>query len=717
MCVESHEYGMFKANVPENTMRVEYHYSPLEDHMRTTPIRLSLAIATAGMLTLAACGGGGSGSTSTSSTPTITGVAATGAAMANANVTITNSAGNSPCTESSITTSALGSYTCTLKSGETAPFFVVVTDPTGNSAPLVSVATTTPTAGTPLTVNATPLTTAIVAQLSSDGNALTLVNSHTINSADLETVKTRVVTQLAQVLTSVGAGSGYDPFTTSITAATSSSTGNTADLVLDVVKVVTDPSTGKLALSTISDPTPIVLASTSSAGSPVATPDTGLSSLSQGAQIAAKAFEACFALPSTSRVLAKDDTIVSKDGGPKVTSVATACENMAADTQNAANFAFKHNGYASGQFFYGMLTSAAMDGAKFSVPEIMAFYPRDNTASSTEPAYYDRAVVNIKFIDGSGNPGNKITVAAKIPGTSSSTRDTEWWLVGNQHAADVSIQTTVRRVEQLKSGSGPFTTGVTSTFQSGIVINVNTAGPGSVDGSGNQLNFVRVSGPGLPGNGAANTGLVYTYNTLSGASYMDLYSKTGALTGGLACGYSNGSNCPNFWLARTTGINSTLGTNPTGQLWAQGSDGVDTSQFKKGAKYKFELFYGTNTTTADVTIHKTLLVDLIQPANAINLPWNTLGAQSQAGLVDGLTEQIGITVDWIQNTAAQQIGGVQIWKQNNSYSGTTAVAKGLTSVNVPKVPVPATSTTAGRIFLFSYRMTDGSSKTMTYAFN
>ena len=684
--------------------------------MLITPTRLSLAIAAAGLLTLAACGGGGGGS-SASNTPTITGVAATGAALANASVAITNSAGSSPCVETSITTSALGSYTCTLKNGETAPFFVVVTDPTGNAAPLVSVATTTPAAGTPLTVNATPLTTAIVAQLSSDGNALTLVNSHTINSADLETVKTRVVTQLAQVLTAVGAGSGYDPFTTSITAATSSSTGNTADLVLDVVKVVTDPSTGKLALSTISDPTPIVLATTSAAGSAVATPDTGLSSLSRGAQIAAKAFEACFALPSSSRVLAKDDTILAKDGGPKVTSVASACEDMAADASNTAGFDFKHNGYASGQFFYGMLTSASMDGAKFSVPEIMAFYPRDNTAASNDPAYYDRAVINIKFIDKDGNPGNKITVAAKIPGTSSSTRDTEWWLVGNQHSADISIQTTVRRAEQRKAGSGPFTTGITSTFQSGLVINVNTAGPGAFDGSSNRLNFVRVSGPGLPGNGAANTGLVYTYNALSGANYMDLYAKNGALTGGLACGYSNGSNCPNFWLARTTGINSTLGSNPTGQLWAQGSDNVDTSQFKKGAKYKFELFYGTNTATADATIHKTLLVDLIQPTNAINLPWNTLGAQSQAGLADGLSQQTGITVDWIQNTAAQQIGGVQIWKQNNSYSGTTSVAKGLTSVSVPNVPVPATSTTAGRIFLFSYRMTDGSGKTMTYAYN
>lgn len=682
--------------------------------MQFSLTKLNLACATAGLLTLAACGGGGGGNASTSQT--LSGTAATGAALANAPVTVTNSAGNSPCAESSITTSSLGSYTCTLKSGEAAPFFVVITDPTGNTAPLVSVATTTPAAGTPLTVNATPLTTAIVAQLSSDGSALTLVNAHTINTADLDTVKTRVVAQLASVLTSIGADAGYDPFTTSITAATSANTGNTADMVLDVVKIVTDPATGKTALSTISDPTPIVLATPTTTGSTVATPDTGLSSLSQGVQIAAKALDACFAVPSTSRVLAKDDTIAAKDGGPKVTNVASACENMAADSLNGAGFDFKHNGYASGQYFYGMLTNPSMDGAKFSVPEIMAFYPRNNTAASSDPAYYDRAVVNIKFIDKDGNPGNKITVAAKIPGTSTTTRNTEWWLVGNQHAADISIQTTVRRSEQLKAGSGPFSTGLTSRFQSGIVVTVNTNGPGAFDGSNSRLNFVRVSGPGLPGNGAANTGLVYKYNAASSANYMDLFSKTGSLVTGSTCG-SGGSNCPNFWLARTSGLNSVLDTNPSGLLWAQGSDGVDATLFKKGAKYKFELFYGANTTTADVTLQKTLLVDLTQPTNAINLPWNTLASQSQAALVDGLAAQTGLSVDWTQNISAQQIGGVQIWQQNGSYSGTTSVAKGLTSINVPNVAVPATSSSSGRIILFSYRMTDGSSKTMTYAYN
>jgi hypothetical protein len=171
-------------------------------------------------------------------------------------------------------------------------------DPTGNTAPLVSVETTTPAAGKSLTVNATPLTTAILAQLASDGNALTLVSGKTVDAATLKKVIDNVLAQLANVLTAIGAPAGYNPFTTSITAATASGTGNTADMVLDVVKVVTDPATGKLALSTVDNPTPFVLATATTAGPAMPTPAAGVSTLSQAAQIAAKAFTACFALPT-----------------------------------------------------------------------------------------------------------------------------------------------------------------------------------------------------------------------------------------------------------------------------------------------------------------------------------------------------------------------------------------------------------------------------------
>ena len=189
---------------------------------------------------LTSCGGGG-GSTDTTNKTTqtpantviqIVGTAATGAALTFANVEITSTDGASPCVETDMKTDGLGAYKCTMKDGKTAPFFIVVTDPAGNTAPLVSIATVTPTAGTPLTVNATPLTTAIVGQLNG-GDALSVVSDKTKYSADkLNAIKANVLAQINATLTSIGAPTDYDPFTTSITAATAGQTGNTADQVL-----------------------------------------------------------------------------------------------------------------------------------------------------------------------------------------------------------------------------------------------------------------------------------------------------------------------------------------------------------------------------------------------------------------------------------------------------------------------------------------------------
>ncbi len=448
--------------------------------MRFTPIALSVAV-----LALSACGGGdGGGGDSSSSkaqidtpaTPSavLSGTAATGSALANANVAITDGGGNAACQESTITTTALGSYTCTLKAGETAPFFVVVTDPTGNTPALVSVATTTPAAGASLTVNATPLTTAIVAQLSADGNAMSVVNSKQVDAATLQQVVSNVLAQLSQVLSAIGAPADYNPFSTSIVAATASGVGNTADQVLDIVKVVTNPATGKLALTTVDNPTPVDMATASSSGTQLDKPAAGVASLPQAAQLMAKALNACFAIPTSQRVLARDTSVAAANGGPEVTSAAAACQDIAADSSNAAGVDFLHNGYSSAQFFYSLLTSDTMTGAQFSMPELMAFYP------GTSPSDPDRAVLNIRYLDADGNAGNVITVARNIDNTSSTARPTNWWLVGNQHPADVSIRLQVRRVEQLNP-SFSLTDNRMSTFQTGIQVNANARGPGSVN--------------------------------------------------------------------------------------------------------------------------------------------------------------------------------------------------------------------------------------------
>lgn len=692
------------------------------------------AIALAAVTLVAGCGGGSDGaasggtSTATPAAATLTGTAATGSALANANVVVTDSTGNSPCVETAITTSALGTYTCTLKSGETAPFFVVVTDPTGNTAPLVSVTTTTPPAGTPLTLNATPLTTAILAQLASDGNPLTLVNAKTVDANALKAVTANVVAQLSSVLSAIGAPANYDPFATSISAATASGVGNTADQILDVVTVSKDPATGQLRLGTV-DGTPVPLATATSGGSALPAPAANVSSLPQGAQALANALTACFALPASQRVLGTDFTVPATQGGPKVTSMAPACQNIASDTSNAGGIAFLHNGYAFGQLFLGYLMSDSMTGAKFSVPEVMAFYPAGSPSSPT----YDTAILNTKFVDASGNPGNIIVLVRYIASGTSAAHPSNWWVVGNQQPVEVSDRLQVRRVEQVNPNFAGTSANSNSYshFQTGIQFWINAKGPGSVNNNG-SLSFARVTGPGLP-----TSGLVYIAPTGDSNEptqvYMDVSNKFGTVPATTRC--SNGGtatyNCPNFWFARTVGLTGSAATtlaaprsdfsNP---VWAQASDSLDPNPVVKNARYQIELFYGSQT-TPDRVYHKTLLTDLVQATQAVNLPWNTAGSQTLADLNPSNSATNGalssLTVDWAQNPSAQQIGSAAVTVDTKgTYSASTNVARGATSavIGLPNSQqVPALTSSGTRSVLFNYRMLDNSLKSMVYTYN
>ncbi len=329
--------------------------------------------------------------------------------------------------------------------------------------------------------------------------------------------------------------------------------------------------------------------------------------------------------------------------------------------------------------------------------------------------------MNIRYIDNVGNPGNVITLAANIPATATTSRPSTWWLVGNQQPVDVTVRLNVRRIEQLNPANTNTSNNHFSAFQTGIHFSVNAAGPGSVNG-GVALTLARISGPGLPGNG-----LVYKTSVSSAHPYLDLFNKTGSLTTGSQCGNGVTFNCPNLWVSRTAGITgtgaTTLATNPSNIAWAQPADSVDPTKLVKGAKYKVELFYGTST-TATYTFHKTLLSDLIQATQAVNLPWNTLGPQSLAAL-DPAGSLAGaqvntLPVDWVQNPAAQQIGGVSaiVNTTNGSFGPTRSVPKGATSAILDNVTVPAFSpSSASRTLLFGHRMLDSSNKSAVYSYN
>ena len=690
----------------------------------------NFSMGAAALALLAACGGGGGGSStaggttsSTASSAQLSGTAATGSALANALVTVSDTAGNSPCVEASITTSGLGTFTCTLKAGETAPFFIVVTDPSGNAAPLVSIATSTPAAGTPLQVNATPLTTAIVAQLNG-GDALGVVNNKTLyTAAAFAAVKANVVAQIQSIVTTIDPTlTNYDPFTTSITAATPGNTGNTADQVLDVIKI-TRTASGAPALATISDPTPVAIATAATTGSSVPAPSTSVADLSHAAQIMAQAFTACYALPVSQRV--------TLDANQTITAVSATCQATVTQAGTPAGAPdFKGNGYPFALSFYNQLTSNLMTGAVFSVPEIMAFYPLDNSHAR------DRAVLNFRYLDNQGNPGNFTTVAQNFPGSSTVARASNWWLTGNQWNYDLAIKTNVRRVQDLN-------TAYASHFQNGLDIYINGAdGTGGSNAPNSSLyDSVKVSGPGLP-----TLGLWYARSSVSGQfSISTLRTATAPSLSALQASFVCGA-CSTFWMSRTSGISGApalaLAANPTTapstSQWAAGTDGSYNgsanlaSRPSKGFVYTFDLYKNG---VAVATETRTLLTDLVPATQAVNLPWNGIGSNTGNALDIANTtlngQRTSLALDWTQNPSAEQIKSVWVSQTDGGYDNATKIVQGATSVIA--TPYTSTGTTtftalAGTVSLnaapysgfreigFGYRMLDGSTKSAVYTY-
>ena len=688
----------------------------------------------AAAVVLAACGGGGGDSSSTPppvvvADPVIQGTAAVGSALANAQVSIVDGTGASACQEASIVTNGTGSFTCTLKAGKVAPFFVSVVDPAGIVPPLVSVATQTPAAGASLVVNATPLTTAIVAQQAADGNALTVFNAHVVNAAALAQATSNVVAQLQSVLASINAPAGYSPFSTSITAASTAGAGNTADLVLEVVKVGSDIA-GNTTLSTSDNPAGVLMATATQIGTalPAANPST--TSLATAMQALARSFEQCFALPTAQRVLATDTTIPAAQGGAKVTQLAAACASL-------TDPAFLQNGFSAGQNYYGILTSDSMTNARFSVPQVMQFLAKANNDVG-----FDAAVVNIRYVDGAGIAGNTITLAVDR-GTSTPTAN--WVLYGNQQPVNVVARATIRQQQQQADVTvAPFnTTASFATYQTGLEFFVSKDGPGSTG-----LTTARVRGPGLPTAGVILNRPIASSE--SQQSWLNIADKFGGDPALVATQKTN-CNCDVFWLQRTQGITGAAATairnNPNGGngnnsqfvYWAHPLDygaalGTPSDQYVPfasiliGSTYRVELFYN-NSATPTYTFTKTLLSPVIPATRGNFLPWNA-PTQATLDILDPANAlaaaAASLTVGWTQNPSAEQIRLAQIF----TFNGAGTVNQGV-GVGVPKstysamVPAPAglqfpaldRSGATGRSVQLTYRTFDNSLKLGIYRYN
>jgi hypothetical protein len=659
----------------------------------------------------------------------IAGTAAVGAALANGEVSITDSAGANVCAQTSIVTSGTGAFNCTVLPGRTAPFVVVVSDPFKAYPPLVSIVPTTPSAGTTLTANATPLTTAIVGQLAPNGDALSVVADRSlINLTALTTITNNFLAQIAPVLSALGAPADYNPFTTQIVAATSAQGGNTADQVIDMLRFST--VNGVSMVATVDNPASgVPVASASTTTPPVLTaPSPTLLTLNDSLRLLTNTLAGCFALPVNTRVLTIDQTIPATLGGPEVTGLATACQSITHPT-------YLQNGFRIGQRLYGLLRDASMVGATFKPAEIMLFV-EDSTAADR-----DVAVVNIRYVDTNGVVGNLIETVRKLPGSATATHASDWWMFGNQQQVDSGVNSFVRRNEQFAPapGTAPFTNASASRFEAGINVFINKDGPGSAG-----MRAARVIGPGLP-----PAGLIYTRpdpSIITDQNWMNIRRKDG-LTDALSATFS--ADVGNiFRLQRTQGLTgasaTTVRQNPNADNsnstafvnWAHpidygappGSvDYINFSALRANNTYTIEVFYDGETLPR-YSYTKRMLTAVTPATYAVNLRWLglTTATLRYLGPADALAAaQASMNVAWVADPFAETISSAGVYTFGGSLSindSVISVARGAASAAAvaPAGTVFPALTSDGfssRTIQLRYRMLDGSYKDSVSRFN
>ncbi len=235
---------------------------------------LKLASFVTCLLVLSACGGGGGGGSSSMTTGTLSGVAAVGTPIVNGNINVVCAAG-SALPSVTTTNSTTGAFSVTL-SGQTLPCAVQVSGGTingiTNTTPYHSIATATGT------VNVTPLTDLLVANLAGTAAPSTWFAGLSGNSAPLTAITpTKVAAALANVsaaLPALAPLSTTNPITTTFTP----TSGNASDDMLTALATAL-ANTGITYPSLLSNAsTPSFTAPVSSFGIALTTAYTGTTS-------------------------------------------------------------------------------------------------------------------------------------------------------------------------------------------------------------------------------------------------------------------------------------------------------------------------------------------------------------------------------------------------------------------------------------------------------
>ena len=574
---------------------------------------------------LSACGGGGSSSSaSTGSTvanaTTMSGTVAVGDALSGATVTIIDVNGKT----ATATSGSDGSYNVSL-AGLTAPFVITATVPSGVSTTLYSVvASLSTTGGAPLTVNVTPLTTAVAALLAADGDPTSLVQSgasSAVTSAAVSAAVAKLDTALTSILSANGLPSTFDPIGGSFAA-----NQKGADAVIDSVSVTPSVKGTGLQLVSLADPnTPISLNQNTSVATPLKAPTQAANYLSA-------------LLTSLSQCMADVQ-------GGSTTSASTACSSAldAKYLNNGMSFAQRHSLFRKGTTLQGIKT--------------LAFLPAGTLPAITNPA----ALVYFLFTQPDGTQNFASDVVQQLPNGS-------WDVIGNQAQFPAYIASFVGRVQYLDSADAS-----KGRYESGLTIQI----PPVVTANGVQtaVGSALVQGPGLPANG------VYMLGAFSGfGPYLTFPMAPVASPPKLQL--SSTPSWPDVGMSDQykwswAGLSSTTGaTVPATADYASAQADVSGIQQFGAYTVKFYDYSGNAIGTPQTVLN---IAANASAATGATVPWPTLGSDvignlltpGGAGAMTVVTAQAGgvpsATIDWTVPSAAQPYPNT--WVQVSSQSG------------------------------------------------
>ena len=516
-----------------------------------------------GLLALAACGSGKSSTTTTTATY-VSGVVANGAPLVNAAVTLTDANGVSRTTT---TDSGNGSYTLNV-TGLLAPFVIRASGISGDAqVDMTSMLGNGPLPGQVFYVDITPLTNAIAAVLSHNGDAtaLTIADVNSANlSGNLSYIRSYLTASMG--VNTLGYG-GLDPVSTQFLP-----NGTGYDGLLENLAVITNPGGGALIYDMYTVPgsaTPPVddtgemrsaLTAATVAGTPlamtrntdftatvttlldptaVALPGTGLRATLGSLQAA---LNGCFAIPSASR--------------GTVASPGSACTSLV-NTYLAAGYL--NNGVSASQFSSGFLQNGAYDAAAFDLPVVVRY---------VTPT---KAIVHLSWLRGDGIRNHFETTAV-------ANASNVWQLKGNGHQFDVSIDP----VAEMRQDMGSATTAVHTLNAYSVGLRVRIA-------SAPNIMWAQVSGKGL---GASNIGAVLMPQ--SHCASLTFVSNSASGPSGLAANASGG-NCDDYYRLDSVGLTGVAVTWPASNNYAPTSySPVDISLFEP---YSVHVQYCTGSLT------------------------------------------------------------------------------------------------------------------------